>query len=72
MADILEIIKQELNQIPQEERSVEIWNTLRKGLKTRFPESIIKVLDASGFIVTWLGSKAMRGRDRMQYNRSRS
>jgi hypothetical protein len=54
MSKTLYQITKDFLKIPQNERSVELWNKLREDLKIIHPTKIINELDTSGFIISWL------------------
>jgi hypothetical protein len=43
-----------LNTHLREDRTVALWNELREQAKLEYDPEVIRMLDASGFIVKWL------------------
>lgn len=55
LAELKEAMQNE--RISERTGTVSEWNHLREKMKARFPEKIISMLDASGFIVEWMKMK---------------
>jgi hypothetical protein len=47
-------LKMKLNTHLREDRTVALWNELREQAKLEYDPEVIRMLDASGFIVKWL------------------